>query len=85
MSFFTNTKQTVSNNKDNKRYFSSASGTVKEAMEPVDLSDPIENKKEIEKLDKRFRTLSKQTKITKKNVLAYLEDVIKVINERDDY
>jgi len=52
---------------------------------PVDLSEPEENKKAIECLDKEFRVLVKNDKINKKKVLDYVQEVIKVINEKDDY
>lgn len=52
---------------------------------PVDLSEPEANKKAIECLDKEFRVLVKDAKITKKKVLEYVQEVIKVMNEKDDY
>lgn len=51
----------------------------------IDLTEPEENKKAIEELNKEFRNFIKQPKITKKNVLEYLESVIDVLNQKEDF
>lgn len=48
-----------------------------------DLSDPETNKLEIAKLDAEFKEMIKQPKISKKNLVSYVESVIEVINQKD--
>tara|TARA_R110000772_G_scaffold67340_1_gene149571 strand:- start:315 stop:545 length:231 start_codon:yes stop_codon:yes gene_type:complete len=48
-----------------------------------DMSDPETNKLEIAKLTAEFKGMIKQPKISKKDVVSYVESVIEVINQKD--